>query len=135
MQRSGSVGDTSKHAAARFRRAPNSGSRADSNFPGVLPPRCASQTSDPPRLRLPCCCTEKLRRRYASMQNHPRSTRDSRCFTATAFGTQRAGGAGAGEKKSGSGVRLQMDCTDPAAFLKGYLLRFQIIHKKRSLGM
>lgn len=85
--------DTSTHAAGRFRRAPNS----ESNFPGVPPPRCASQTSDPPGLRLPCCCTDNLRRRYASLQNHPRSTRDSRRFTVTAFGKRRAAGPGAGE--------------------------------------
>lgn len=95
----GSVRDTSTLAAARFRRAPNSGCRANSNFPGVPPPRCASQTSDPPGLRLPCCCTESLRRRYASLQNHPRSTRDSRCFTVPAFGERRAAGPGAGEEQ------------------------------------
>lgn len=95
----GSVPDTSTLAAARFRRAPNSGCRANSNFPGVPPPRCASQTSDPPGLRLPCCCTENLRRRYASLQNHPRSTRDSRCFTVRAFGTGRAAGPGAREEE------------------------------------
>lgn len=72
------------HACSRTLQ-PRTKLRADSNFPRVPPPRCASQTSDPPRLRLPCCCTENLRRRYASLQNHPRSTRDSRSFNDTAF--------------------------------------------------
>lgn len=48
----GSGSDTSTHPAARFGRAPNSGSGAGSNFPEVPPPRCASQTPDPLRFRL-----------------------------------------------------------------------------------
>lgn len=106
----GSAPDTSTLAAARLRRAPNSASRADSNFPGVPPPRCASQTSDPPGLRL---CRAVVRRTYVDATpacgTTPAPPVTHVVFTVTAFSARRAVGPCAGEAEE------RFRCGSPSA--------------------
>lgn len=101
--------DLSTHA--RFRRAPNSGS----NFPGVLPPRCASQTSDPQGLRLAAV----IRRTYVDVTPACRTTPAPPVTHVLSLFQRLAHGAPpvrAQEKKTDSGVGLDLHATDQRVF-------------------